>query len=227
MATTSRSTAANRGTLSPQEWAEVVKRQQISRELPEHEGSGWSGLELRPKNFRFYTQNKGEKVFILLRTHWLTNLGWIVNNLIYCLVPLILAVILRAFSIELSAGNLLGIKLVIVLLLTYYSVIFTNVLRHFTDWYYNLFIVTNERIIDYDFQSLTSRGASEIALENIEDVSEHSVGFLPNMFNYGDVLIYSAAEKSAVTFSKVPRPTFVRDKITDLANIAKKHSDES
>lgn len=213
--------------LSQKEWGEIAKLQQIDKELPTHEGSSWRGLELRPKNVRFATQNKGEKIFILLRRHWITNFGWVFNNVLYLAIPWVILAVLRLFSIDLT--KMFETKLLLLILFFYYSVVFTNMLRHFSSWFYNLYLVTNERIVDYDYKPFVSRGASEIALENIEDVSEKSIGFIPSMFDYGDVDIYSAAEKSAVIFAQVPRPTFVRDKITDLADIAKRYSitDES
>jgi len=223
---TSQESSPSTTVLSQKEWGEIAKLQQIDKQVPVHEGSSWVGLELRPKNVRFATQNKGEKIFMLLRRHWVTNTGWVLSLVFYAAIPWIIGFIASLFSIDIVGD--FGSKMITLILFFYYSGLFTLFLKNFTFWFYNLYLVTNERIVDYDYKPFVSRGASEIALENIEDVSEKSIGFIPSMFDYGDVDIYSAAEKSAIIFAQVPKPTLVRDKITDLAEIAKRfHSNES
>src|SRR5690606_17376971 len=105
---------------------------------------------------------------------------------------------------------------IILSLIIYYSVVYTNILRHLVDWYFNLYIVTNERVVDYQFRTFASRHVSESDLDSVEDVKESSIGVIPSFFNYGDVSIYSAADKNVIVFHSVPRPTYVRDKIDDL-----------
>lgn len=205
--------------LSPSEWSELVTRQRFNQMLPESKSSLFGGIQVRPKNIRFATQNKGEKVFILLRKHWFTNSSWIFNTVIYSFLPLIAGWILSILNFNLF--DLFSARVYFILTLTYYSLIFTNALRHFVDWYFNLYIVTNQRVIDYDFSSFISKGASETALENIQDVKEEAVGFFPGLLDYGDVQVYSAADRSVITFHAVPNYTFVRDVINDLGRIVK------
>lgn len=213
------------GVLSPEQWAEIVARQRIDKALPVSKGSLWGGIQVRPKNVYFTTQNKGEKVFILLRKHWTTNAGWVFNTLLYVLAPLVLIGIASLLRIRIITG--IDVKVWGLVLLIYYGYIYTNALRKFVDWYFNLYLVTNERVIHYQFQNLKSRGVSELDLDNIEDVKETSVGFLPSIFNYGDLAVYSAADKGVIEFTSIPQPTFVRDKIDDLADIVKSTRNES
>lgn len=208
----------NRRVLTPEQWHEVQRMQEFKQVIPKREGRSWSGLLLRPKHVSFATQNHGEQIFILLRRHWSTNLGWIINEIFYSLIPVLLY--LGADLIGFNLIESLSGKLFVVMLLIYYSFIFTNSIRHLYDWYYNVYIVTNERVIDYDFIPFASRAVAETVLTSVQDVKEKSIGFLPSLFNYGEVSIYSAADRNVITFEAVPNPTFVRDKIADLAKIA-------
>lgn len=202
------------------EWTDIVSKQYLDKLLPAHERSILGGLELRPKNIRFATQNKGEKVYILLRRHWFTNLGWISNAAFFAILPLVVVFLLQIFRVQLP--DLLSTKVWLILILSYYGLVVTFILRNLIDWFFNLFIVTNERIIDYNVNLTTTQlGAGEMALENIEEVKQNSVGIIASFLNFGDVLIKSAADRSVIKFEKVPRPTFVRDIISDLTKVVK------
>lgn len=213
-----RITPANGRVLTPQEWEAERKKQAFRRVIPARSGSNFNGLVILPKSVSFAGQNAGEQIFMLLRRHWSTNIGWIVNEAFYAVFPIILYTVLEFFNLNLI--DLLGWKLFIVLVLIFYSVLLTNTIRHLSDWYFNLYLVTSERVIDYDYHPFTSSGASESTLVSIQDVKQVSIGFLPSIFDYGDVSIYTAADKNVITFHKVPNPTLVRDKILDLADVA-------
>lgn len=204
-------------------WTDIVSKQYLDRVLPVHQRSLLGGIELRPKNVRFATQNKGEKVYILLRRHWITNLGWITNSVLFSLIPLVIYAALTLFSLR--PWSWFDARVWVIVLLSYYALIFTYIIRHIIDWYFNMYIVTNERIIDYNLNlATTNLGAIEMGLENIEQVKEENVGIIRATFNYGKISIFSAADKSVIVFDAIPRPTFVRDIISDLAKVVKTYS---
>lgn len=209
--------------LSKEEWLELKNLKEFKKVVPRRQGSDFRGLFLRPPKLKFATQNKTEEVFILLRRHWSSNINWIINLSFYVALPWLLYALFKTLGIDFLV--LLGPGLSLIALLSFYSIQFGSAIRNFADWYYNLYLVTNERVIDYDFNVLaTSSGASETGLDSVEDVKETSVGLLPTLFNYGDVSIYTAADKNVITFHKAPDPTFVRDKVADLAKIVKENT---
>ncbi len=208
--------------LTPEEWAAQRKKQEFRAVIPATEGSGFSGLVMRPKRVAFATQNQGEQVFMLLRRHWFTNLGWISREVGSAIFPPI--AYLLADVVGYNLIDVLGWRLFIVVILMFYSFIMTNAIKNLSDWYYNLYLVTSERVIDFDFHPFTSSGASETSLVSVQDVKQKSVGFFPSIFDYGDVEIFSAADRNVITFNQVPNPTLVRDKILDLEDVALKNT---
>lgn len=205
--------------LSREEWELLKQEEEIEEVIQGEGGSDWQGLVFKPRNVHFNTQNKGEKVYILLRKHFITNLGWITNTAIYSTFPIIANLFVVLAGIDVFA--LLGFRLIGILLLGYYSILLTGAIRNFVNWYFNLYIVTNERVMDYRFKAFVSKAVAESPLIALQDVREISVGFLPSLLNYGDVSMYSAADKTVITFDDVPNPSLVRDKVSDLAKIAK------
>lgn len=103
----------------------------------------------------------------------------------------------------------------------YYLSIVALVLMNLMNWYYNIYLVTSDRVIDYDFKALSAYKVSEAEIENVQDVSQMSVGFLPNMFGYGDIMVQTASSRNKFYFKAVPKPSWLRDVIADLASLVR------
>ncbi|MDP2724567.1 MAG: hypothetical protein Q8O72_17665, partial [Bacteroidales bacterium] len=56
-------------------------------------GHAFSAFCLLPGKVRFETQEKHEKIILLLHQHWFTQLKWIITAVIMVFVPLILTLI--------------------------------------------------------------------------------------------------------------------------------------
>lgn len=54
-------------------------------------------------------------------------------------------------------------------------------------WYHNVFVVTTERIIDFDQRGFFEHVVSQSSFEKIQDVSVHMHGALQTTFRFGDV----------------------------------------
>ena len=95
------------------------------------------------------------------------------------------------------------------------SVIYT--LERFITWYFNVYIVTDRRLIDIDFKPLFYKNVSEATYSNLEDTSFSMHNIFQTIFNYGDVLMQTAAEKTQFEFIDIPNPAKVQDIISNLA----------
>lgn len=203
----------------------LQKNREFESIIPKkNNGNRFGTLVYRPKGTFFATQNPGEKVFVLVRQFWLINLGWILRNSFYAVIPFITYSILNLLNLRIPE-NLISQRIIALILLAYYSILFSNVYRLFVDWYFDVFIITNERVVDYDFKPFTNYTVKEAELENIEDVSEASKGPIASIFDYGDITATTASETGALSLEKIPSPTKVRDVLMDLSKIAKKYSD--
>ena len=52
---------------------------------------------------------------------------------------------------------------------------------------FNVYIVTDERIIDIDFYNLIYKEVSDANIDKIQDVTYKMGGVVRTLFNYGDV----------------------------------------
>jgi len=169
-------------------------------------------------NVSFSNQNANEKVYLLVRKHWLTNLGWILRHIIYALIPLIIYLLLIAFKIDTS---LIGWKAYLLVILIYYSFLFSNVIRLFSEWYLNPAIITNERVVAYNFKTFGQFNITDLFLENVDDLKQKDSGLLGQFFGYGTICLYGEGEHTQIFLNDIPNPTLVRGVLTDLFEGAK------
>ena len=83
-------------------------------------------------------------------------------------------------------------------------------------WFFNVYIVTTERVVDVDFYNLIYKKVSDADLIKIQDVSYNQGGVLRTLLNYGDVNIQTAGEVTNFDFEAVPQPDRVAKILQDL-----------
>ncbi|HCM82474.1 MAG: hypothetical protein UV63_C0019G0012 [Microgenomates group bacterium GW2011_GWC1_43_11] len=174
---------------------------------------------MNPKDIRFETQGTDEEVILFLRQHIIVLIPPFILGIIFFFMPFILFPMLVRFlqsPIEIPSGY------VVVGTIFWYVATFGYLLTTFLHWHFNIFIVTNHRIIDIDFLFLLYRKFAEAKIEKIQDISFRTGGIMATVFDYGDVLIQTASELPNFVFEKVPRPSEVVHVISDLTENRKK-----
>src|SRR3990167_2627151 len=181
----------------------------VKQLLTDHGSGGlFSALSIFPKSTKFEAHDEEEKIILLLRPHFVTNVWWIILTIAMIFVPL--------FWTELPVISFLPDNYLFVLTLFWYALILTFVFERFLMWFFSVNIVTDERFIDVDFYGLLFKHVSVAQLENIEDVNYFQKGVMAAFFNYGDVLIQTAAEITEFVFNKVPNPEKVVKVLSEL-----------
>lgn len=168
----------------------------------------------RPKKkFAFESQLEKEEILVVLRRHPITNLPWLFVILLMSIAPFLV----NSFP----AFNFLPARFQFIGLISWYLLTFAFLLENFLSWYFNVNIITDERIIDIDFYSLMYKEISDAELEAIQDVTVKQGGFIHSIFNYGDVYIQTAAEIPEFEFLSVSNPIKVQ-KILQLMRLEEK-----
>ncbi|MGB9911510.1 MAG: PH domain-containing protein [Microgenomates group bacterium] len=162
----------------------------------------------QPRNLRFETQEKEEKIILLLRRHPITLLPWVILVVLLLVAPFFL---LKVISFEFLPENFR-----IVFFLSWYLFTFALAFEKFLTWFFNVNILTDERIIDINFPTLLYREISEAKLDRIQDVSVKTGGYIRSLFNFGDVTIQTAGAVPEICFEDVPNPQRVSQVINQL-----------
>lgn len=195
---------------------------EIRKLFPRSTGHTASAMCVIPQGFKFETQDVGEKVLLIFRSSLFSHLRWIIGSIFYSILFFVFMNLI--INLTLPGYGKLSNSVVFLLGLIYLAFVFTYLLQNILKWYYNLYIVTNQRIVDYDFSIFAGFKISETNIVNIEDISQTGSGFLSNFFNYGTLIIQTAGERLQFQFDNIPQPAYIRNKITDLATIVKKYN---
>lgn len=161
-----------------------------------------------PKNLRFETQDREEKIVLLLRRHPLTLIPWLLLVVLMVIAPL--------FVPQTFASDFIPANFLLVCYLTWYLIVFALAFERFLTWFFNVNILTDERVIDIDFPSLLYRDISQMKIDKIQEVSTKTGGYIRSLFNFGNVLIQSAGQIPEIYFEDVPNPEQVSRIINDL-----------
>lgn len=163
-----------------------------------HTKHPFSSLLVNPHVFDFEERDSQEKIILVARPHWLTNFSWILTSIFLFIAPSLLK------FVPLIEG--IPTKFQIVGILAWYLVSFAFAFEKFLSWYFDVYIITDERVIDISFNNLLDKKFSEAKISMIQDVTSRVIGVIPTMFNYGTVFIQTAAEVSEIHFENVANP---------------------
>ncbi len=162
----------------------------------------------------FESQLDNERVYLVLREHPIllfSKLGFI------CFLALM--GIAGYFGYTYLGSSLWGdtfTKFLQYLFSLYYLGLTLGALLVFIFYYLSLQIITDIRMVDVDQHALFGRKVTEIQIENIEEVTSHTTGFIATVFNYGNVLVQTSGSLAEFEFNHVAHPEHVKKLILDL-----------
>lgn len=155
----------------------------------------------KPYNTAFDAQHEEEQVLLVLRQSLITQIKYVFIIIGLLLVPLL-------FN---SVGMLdfLPLRFQLVANIGWYLIVASYALEVFLSWFYNVYIITDERIIDVDFNSILFKNVAYAKIDNIEDITATTAGALGSIFDFGDVRIQTAGAVTQFEFENVPHPSKV------------------
>ncbi|MDO8626122.1 MAG: PH domain-containing protein [Candidatus Magasanikbacteria bacterium] len=97
----------------------------------------------------------------------------------------------------------------------------------FVDFYLDLLVITNDRLIRINQHGMFSRSIFEVDLYQIQDATSEIKGFIPSLFKYGNITIETSGNVvPRVIGEDVTDPHMLRQAIMDLAAEDKRHHDK-
>ena len=167
----------------------------------------------------FETQTLDEEVIILERAHFFTNVWWIILVIIFIFIPPVLKLVPLEggipFDFSLSGDTQF------ILTLSWYLFVFAYAFQRFLRWYFNIYIVTNKRVVDIDFVNLFYKQISSTIISNIQDVTHRRGGVAQLFLNYGDVFIQTAGTNPNFEFHLVGNPNRISKKLISILHLHK------
>lgn len=165
---------------------------------------------------------EGEYVVAVYRKHWWKIFTWGVSTFILAVIPAFFIVVFLSIIPESDIEN--WVSLIGFAYTVWLSVLWILFFVEWTDYYLDVWTVTNHRVIDIDHEGLFSRAVSTVRLEDIEDITTEAFGILATFLKYGSVFIQTAGSKNEFYLNDANNPEQIRRTISGLISQAKKHN---
>ncbi len=171
---------------------------------------------------RFVKLKEYEQIVYILRRHPLTFIPTAVLFIALLLIPVILYTLIRPVYGDFFSGPNVY-PLMILGGSVYYLSIYLFFYAYFIDFYLDVWIITNDRIIDNEQHGLFHHTTTELELHNIQDVTSQTAGIIGTFFKFGDVTIKTSSVTTTIVFRQIPNPSKIRAELIKLADEDRKH----
>ncbi|MEK7459355.1 MAG: PH domain-containing protein [Patescibacteria group bacterium] len=170
-------------------------------------------------------QENGEATILFLRRHWI-DLAYVVFFTLFLLaVPAAIYAVFQYAGVAMMGDAFWG-PIVVLLFSTYLLVVAVITMAQVTDYFLDMWVVTNERIINIEQKGLFARTVSELRLNQIQDITSEMHGFLGTFLTFGSVFIQTAGERERFIFKNIDNPDEIKLQIARLVTDCKKrHGD--
>lgn len=151
-----------------------------------------------------------EKILVVARHHWFIFLRDLIGVLLLFFIPFFAVPLLQPF-LDAGGGPVTipdgwGVFFASFWALMLWQVFFAR----WTDVYFDIWIVTNWRIIDIDQKGFFKRNiATLLNLDHIEDVTTDIGSVFGTLLEYGDIQVQTAAAKDEFAFKEAGNPRHV------------------
>ncbi|MCK5466479.1 PH domain-containing protein [Candidatus Parcubacteria bacterium] len=174
----------------------------------------------KKKGYDFPGQHENEKIALVTRKHLIVLLPYFLYIALMCLLPIIFYIFIVPYVLPAFMDDPHD-RLFILLSAIYYGFVWIVIFTVWADYYLDIWIITNERIIDVEQIGFFNRVVSELDLKRIQDITSSVHGMLPTMFGFGNIHIQTAAEEGKFDLKSVPHPVTIRRRITKLYKAAR------
>ena len=165
-----------------------------------------------------------ERVVAVIRHHWFVFFRDIFGILLLFVAPFFVIPLFWTFAT--TSGGVPAISGGVVLFFgALWTLLMWNLLFvRWTDYYYDIWIITNWRIVDIDQKGLFNRSvATLLTLDHIQDVEAQTSGVIGSVLNFGHVQVQTAAAQREFSIDDVANPPrvveIIREAIAEKGRI--------
>lgn len=157
---------------------------------------------------------KDEKILLEIRKHWFALFSKTLFLVFFLFIPIIIVIGLNILNVSklitlTGDGTFISIILTALWLLFIWIIFFVI----WTNYYLDILIITDKRVIDVNQKKLFYREISVSQLKHIEDITTETIGIIATLLNFGNMQIQTAGEKREFIVKNIPNPNNVRRQI--------------
>lgn len=158
------------------------------------------------------TLDHDEKIILEIRKHWFVLLAQSLPLVFLIFFPFIVKIVLNIVGLaDIVIFGKHAEALITIITALWMWFIWVAFFILWTNYYLDILILTDKRIIEIDQRALFSREMSTFRLDRIQDVTVDVNGIIPTFFNFGDIHIQTAGEVPEISVKSIPAPHKVRE----------------
>jgi len=149
----------------------------------------------------------GEYLASIMRKHWFVLFLKVIPFKILFAIPLLVL-----FFIPASGLADTDIAIIIFFSALWMLVLLMVIFTIWTNYFLDIWIVTNQRIIDIEQKSLFNREVKTLRMETVQDIQTDKVGILQEFLNFGTLRVQTAGTGGTdAKIVGIPNPNYERD----------------
>jgi hypothetical protein len=154
-----------------------------------------------------------ERKIIEIRKHWYVMVKESVILILLLFLPIALYVIIQISPIAfITPGNE---NIMFMFLYTAWIFVFWAIFFFlWTEYYLDVWIITDQKMIDVDQISLFKREISTLQLDKIQDVTMEVHGMIPTVLHFGSLHVQTAGDQREFVIHDIAKPQLVKDVIS-------------
>ena len=146
---------------------------------------------------------QGETVIKLSKRHWIFLWPATIVLLLLAVVPIIAAAWVINTVADLSGTTA---KVFAIIALIWLVIIGARGFLQWWRYHHDIWVVTNQRIVDYTSTNPINHRLSTADLVNVQDMTVERNGVLSAIFKFGDVICQTAADQQEFIMGGIPHP---------------------
>ncbi len=160
------------------------------------------------KNLTMIALEPGETIQFEAHKHWFIIAVDAVSFFVLGLLPLVL---------EPLMANYLTVDVPLVFFYLLWLLGLTvSFFFAWTDYYFDVWYVTNKRVIDVEQKGVFNRDEATVVLQNIQDITIDTRGLIPTLLHFGDVRLQTAGESREFLLRSAANPDSIRTRLQAL-----------
>ena len=169
-------------------------------------------MSSKARNNTFPGQHDDEPILMVFRQHPLVMR----KALIYGLLAILVAILPFDFPYVYEHATLNAILVKVVLIVP--VLVLLGWFHAWVGWYYSVYIVTDQRIVEIRQRGLFNRRVSEWRLEMVQNVNYHVKGFQAVIFGFGDITVQTFS--GDLVMPTIHKPTQIHSELVKIVHDA-------
>lgn len=160
-----------------------------------------------------------EYIIHQVRRHWFHLFNHIFISLIFLVLPVFIYAISDTLSINFTAPGSINV-LFLFLYATWILIIWIIIMIMWTDYFLDVWIITNKRLINVEQKGMFRREIASVDLRKIQDVTSSITGIIPTLMKFGNLSVQTAGKEKEFIIENIENPGVTSHKLINAVRDA-------